>query len=134
MNVLDRDLINSKQVTLDVTGSNWSTVRSVGVAYQTTDGTWRLSFNIEGSFSAGTGNVISVSVAGVTFSSAYTNGQSIAINDWEITNRGSDQFWNGLVSPGSSNIQGRASQGISYANAWLFTGDVELDSKPSFID
>ena len=54
-------------VPLTVTGTNWTTIRGVFVPYKTTDGAWRMRFNVSGSVTSGTRTSYDVTFSGVSF-------------------------------------------------------------------
>lgn len=108
------------QYPLTITGTNWTTVRAVGVPYKTGDGSYRMRFNIGGTFSVGTASP-SLTISGVTF--PYTqaisgNAQSITIPNYANVNSGGGTL--------------TASINASSSTTWVFSGDVEIASKPSW--
>ena len=109
------------QYSLSVSGTNWTTVRAVGIPYVTTDGTWRLRFNIVGSTTTQTSNTLTVS--GVTFKSATDFNQSV-----NVTSLSGFAGW-GWTGINASTISIFCS---SNSTSWSLSGDVELNSKPSW--
>lgn len=122
-NVVDR------QYDLTVTGTGWTTASARGVPYVTADGRWRLRFNIAGQITS-TSSVV-LSIAGVQF---YDNGASgIGLDRQAVSaydNSGGSQPSNCFVTSSGDNIVlnfGAATTAITCS------GDVELDSKPTFV-
>jgi hypothetical protein len=102
----------------------WTTSRASFVPYQMQNGTWRLKFNIAGSWTVGQSSA-SMTVNGVTFFFSGGIRQAVTINNaggapqaqYAYTeNTGANIFFN----QGSTNT------------ALLLSGDVELDSKPTW--
>jgi len=122
-----------RQYTLTVTASNWTTIRAIGIPYTTLDGSWHLRFNIAGTFAgAGNNNITGVTIADVVFKNVANYKQAVAVtfngvqsvvmaglNSYADLNTGTiGAIWNTSVSPNGN---------------WGFSGDVELESKPSFV-
>ena len=118
----DRDKLPLKQVNLTVTGTNWTTSRAVGVVYKTLNGAYRISFNIYGTVSVSTDS-ITLTVSGVTFlftqAVAYSDG--LATSDIQLQQTGAGNGQIALESTGSGTER-------------RVSGDVELASKPSFLE
>lgn len=107
---------------LTVTGTNWTTTRATGVVYQMPDNSWRMRYNIAGGISP-TATSITLSVTGVTFKNTANYYQSVTCNNTTITGAG-------YVQPGLDDIDCSFSSTSSRA---LTSGDVELESKPTFV-
>jgi hypothetical protein len=116
-----------RQYTLTVTGpSSWTTIRAVGVPYQTLDGAWRLRFNIVGS-SASTGTM-TTTVAGIIFKNVAGYQQAITgYQNATTTNAVAGCYTN--PNTGDITLQYRDAATTNH----VFSGDVELESKPSFV-
>jgi len=112
--------VNLTQFLLTVTGPSWTTSRAVGIPYLTLDGQWRLRINIRGTIPTNTALVISI--AGVVFSNAAGS---------QVINISTDNF-NGFVATvvaGTGNI---TMNSVTSDTIWGVSGDVELESKPTF--
>lgn len=112
------------QINLDVSGTNWTTIRAVGVAYTDGGGNWWLRFSIFGDLSSSSTN-FQATIDGVTFKNATNYNQAVAVvpkstADWSYghTNFNSDKI---------NCRSGTAQSGYS------MTGDVELESKPTWV-
>lgn len=112
------------QTNLTVTASGWTTTRAVGVAYSDQNGVWRFNFNICGGFSMATRASGIVSVAGLTFKTGVTAQAITAITVGGVLGMRS------YVDGGTSNIT--CSHGSASTDAYFFSGDVEIDGKPSW--
>jgi hypothetical protein len=112
------------QTSLTVTGTNWTTTRAVGVAYSDTAGIWRLRFNIRGTLSAGT-NALTLTVANTTFKTT-TGGQAVAVRSGSSPAAACA----GYVDSGNSSLVVESASGTP--TVYAASGDVELDSKPSW--
>jgi len=112
------------QYNLTVTGTNWTTVRAVGVPYEVSGpaGGWRLKFNIYGTVTSQTGNTIFIT--GVTFNT--TINQTCAV-------RASSVAYHAKASIGVSSGTGIYLDSSSATINWILSGDVELDSKPTWL-
>lgn len=119
-----RDKLPLKQVSLIVTGTNWTTTRAVGVPYKTMGGAYRVRINLVGTTSVGT-TTLDLTIQGLTFKgpSGYT--QAVAFSSGNVT-------LTGLVKSGGGSILNL----ITGAPQTTFrvSADLELDSKPSFIE
>lgn len=121
-----------RQYTLTVTDTNWTTNRAVGVPYRTLDGTWRLRFNIVGTYSIGT-TLTSLAIAGIVFPAPI---QTFSVY---ADNGATDALINIARTVGSSNVL--TIRGVSYvtANTILnitgvrIAGDLELAGKPAWV-
>ena len=106
-------------LTFTSTPAGWTVQRAIGIPYQTQNGNWRLRFNISATVTAGTS--IASTVVGVTFSSSYAL-QAIAVFGDIAGSRG-------RASAGSGEIRVEHTSADGNFNC---SGDVELDSKPSW--
>lgn len=119
-----------RQYNLTVTGTNWTTTRAKGVPYFTLDGTWRLRFNINGTF-AGAANSNQnnpLLITGVTYPAIH---QAISA------------LWNNIQGAGIAGITATVytdgsiyafwGNSVNYNSVWAWSGDVELAAKPSFV-
>jgi hypothetical protein len=106
-----------------VTGTNWTTTRGAFIPYQMQDGSWRMKFNLRGVFSAGV-TAATVAINGITFGV----GVDQAIAGWQrsSTSISTVMFYG---ESGSSNIVGYVT---ASATPFIFSGDVELTSKPTW--
>lgn len=105
-----------------VTGTNWSTVRAVFVPYQMADSAWRVKFNVQGNFSVATA-ASSLSVTGLTVKS--TVNQAIAV----FHSDGVDTWVKGQASGSANTLSVYAG---ATKTAYCFSGDIELNSKPTW--
>jgi hypothetical protein len=105
-----------------VTGTNWSTVRAIFVPYQMADSTWRAKFNVQGNFSVATAGT-SLSVTGLTVKSA-TN-QAIAV----FHSDGVDTWVKGQANGSANTLSVYAG---ATRTSYCFSGDIELNSKPTW--
>jgi hypothetical protein len=118
------------QTALTVTSSaaGWSTIRAVGIYYQDQDGNHRLKFNLAGSFTSKTFTSDSVTISGVTFKNVASFFQPVSAMTTGSTPGSVQQAY---ANPNSSNINLLTSSGTSISGM-QFSGDVELESKPSW--
>jgi hypothetical protein len=94
------------------------------IPYQLADGSWRMRFNIGLVFSASQTSG-SLTVTGVTFKS---NG-AIAYQSASVANSSAPAAVQGIYDNTANTIRFFSSAG---ANNWGISGDVELDSKPTW--
>src|SRR3990167_3228099 len=71
--MIDRNIINSQQVNLIVTGTNWTTARAIGIMYQLLSGVWRLKYNMAGTLSVAAAKPLPT-ILGIVFKNAYGTG------------------------------------------------------------
>jgi hypothetical protein len=119
----------TKQVALTVTGTNWTTIRAIGVAYADSAGAWRLKFNIKGSLSSAA-SVFQGTVTGVVFKSVGAEAQAQAISV-KLTEYGAADMvaTENFVGTGTSIFQVSAAANF---NRILVSGDVELNAEPTW--
>ena len=122
---------HSQQYNLTTGGTNWNTpVRAVGYVYSVSDGAggtiWRMSFNIVGSFSIATPTP-EVTIDGVSFKNYATTTQSITAS----CDGGGAVACSAFVGNTIKSIFGDSFG--SAKTLWFFSGDVELDLKPTFV-
>jgi hypothetical protein len=113
-----------RQYNLTVTGTDWTTEKAVGVPYQTDEGIWRLKFNIEGTVTSASRSSYTLAITGVTF----VNG-----SNQSVSGDGSGLANAPRVSTGSNNGNINFSHTSTTTDAYRTSGDVELESKPTFI-
>lgn len=104
-----------------VTGNNsWSQDRAVLIPYQTQDGTWRLKFNVKGTSSSAT--TVTLTFPGLTFYNGVDQSTSVYP----------------ASGSGRAKVNSNASTSLlvceSANTIWQTSGDVELDSKPTWAD
>jgi len=105
---------------VDGLAGGWTLSRGVFTPYQTSDGAWRLNFNVEGTgFSSTTGDFV---LHGVTFKTGYFQGCS-SVGGYTAGGSFSQ------TSPGSGTVVVRAATAMNLARV---SCDVELDSKPTW--
>lgn len=115
----------TKQYSLTVSGTNWTTTRAVGIAYADSLGSWRLRLNITGSISSPT-NDINLTITGVTFKNVSGFDQSLSFS---IASGTSDDLKSSYAIPNTSTVRIRGGNTISGGE---ISGDVELDSEPTW--
>ena len=114
------------QQDLTVTGTGWTTTRAVGLAYKDFDGNWRLKFNICGTVSSSTRTTYSVQISGITTKNVSSYFQAIT----------GDALSSSATHSSSSMSANGNTCSVTHASAttttYAFSGDVELDSKPTW--
>jgi len=114
------------QYALTVTGTGWTTVRAVGIYYQDQDGNHRLKFNIVGTVSSSSRTNFTVAITGVVAKNVSNYLQ--ACSGWS---NGVAAYVNGCyLSPNTDSIT--IDHASSTTTAYRLSGDVELESKPSW--
>jgi hypothetical protein len=112
----------SPPILLTVTGTNYVSVRAVGIFYKTTDGTWRMTFNLTGTMTAT--NSILLTIAGVVFKNTTDYYQSVSSHSNANTVYNTHAYCN----PNAGTIQYTFSNNTGAIRS---SGDVELDLKPT---
>jgi hypothetical protein len=115
------------QYSLTVTGTNWTTVRAVGIYYQEQDGVPRFKFNIIGTLSS-TATDFTGTISGVTFKSGSSLFQAITAH-MQQDGTAIRSIIGSYVTPSSSTFYVGAS---GATNRICVSGDVELESIPSW--
>lgn len=121
-----------RQYNLTVTDTNWTTARAVGVPYRTLDGTWRLKFNIIGTYSVGT-TLSNLTIAGVSFGPAvqtFATYLTDAVRDCLTNIARTNTGGNILTMRGIDYTVANTIASITGVRA---AGDVELSSKPTWV-
>lgn len=110
--------------------SGFALVRAVLVPYQTVDGAWRMTFNIVSTFTSGATSQIVFVLSGVVFKniSNYLQACSGFFGGTTIGTPQQCYAFNGLGQVVLNQLVGSAT---SFASV---SGDVELDSKPIWMD
>lgn len=112
-----------------VSSSGWTTTRASFLPYQVQDGTWRMKFNINGSWAGQASNNVTnqISVNGVTVHATIK--QAVYVNDQntQLGRAASSSF-----TANTGNIQTLLSAIQSFNNEFTFAGDIELASKPTW--
>ncbi|MEN7982489.1 MAG: hypothetical protein ABFQ65_03500, partial [Nanoarchaeota archaeon] len=107
----------------NITAENWTTERGVAIPYKDKDGNWRMKLNIKGVFSS-IQTDLTMTIEGVVFkvdSVLSTSQQTTTPKDYEV--------W---VNDGGGTIRLISSVGTTAGR--FLSGDVELDSKPTWAD
>jgi len=120
-----RDSLPLKQVHLVVIGTNWTTNRAVGVFYKTINSDYRMVFNIEGSI-AGGATTSTLAVLGVTFKNVIGKEPAIYCNVQTAAS-----YSKASVGVNANTIGFQCAVSGTQFN---FAGDVELESKPTFLE
>ena len=110
-------------VALNITATSCALVRGVFIPYQTWDGTWRLIFNISMTGSSVSGAAITI--AGVAFKNVANYYQAVSGFGYNAANN--QAYISGL---GSNTVQISCN---ATASPMTVSGEVELDSKPTWI-
>lgn len=110
---------------LTVAGTNsYVNIRSIGLPYETSTGQWRIKFNIVGTKSSSDSCVLTIT--GITFKNIANYNQACSLSD----NNGSSFIEYCYAVPNSATIQ----TSTSAASTTVYvSGDVELESKPTFV-
>lgn len=103
-----------------LSGTGLATTRGVFVPYQMSDGTWRLKFNFR--VTATSTTQLTVTINGVTFKNVSNYFQS-------VSNFPGGNYGRGNVNPNTGQI---TLYSDLTATAWAVSGDVELESKPTW--
>lgn len=111
-----------------ITAASWTTVRGVIVPYQTTDGAWRLKFNLSGQVPSGSRTGLTITISGVTFKNIANYSQPIAGVVSAITARSTQSYV--VANSGNMVIE----HDTDTTTAYYASGDVELESKPTWAD
>ena len=118
----DRKHYSEANSDFTVTGTNWTTTTAVAVPYKTKNGQWRMTFNIEGSLSAGA-TLIDLTMSGIT----NTTSQSISGGQRNIVS-GPTNF--AMARNDSTFRLGSDTSSTLY----LCSGDILIDSKPTWAE
>jgi len=117
-------------VNILVTGSNWTTTRGVFVPYNTLetsltgDSAFRLRFDIRGTISV-TASTLTLTIVGVTFKNIAGFDQAVAVSNASTL---------GAEGRALTNTATIKMDRAANATDWSVSGDVELDSKPTWMD
>ena len=115
---------------LTVTGANWTTSSAVFLPYKALSGDWRVVFNIQGDISPATTSII-ITVSGVTFKNiGVDNGQAVSVN---VSTAGFGAHEDGSARTASNTDTIRGITTLSSATKYFFSGDVELDAIPTWV-
>jgi hypothetical protein len=108
--------------------AGWATTRAIGVYYQDQDGNHRLKFNIAGTFTSTTITSITTTITGVTFKNITNFNQACAAF---INSASPNPVQQCYTNPNASTI-GLGVASTANTNGCAISGDVELESKPSW--
>jgi hypothetical protein len=129
----------SVQYDITVTSTNWTTLKAVGNPYKKYDDSgnliWRLNLTIVGTFAgAASNNSHGVIMSNVTSKNVGSYNQALTLTDHGTQGRAADQFNSQAYSvPNGGQISWLTSSSISPNNQWSISGDIELESKPTWI-
>jgi hypothetical protein len=95
------------------------------IPYQIQSGAWRLRFNVTGTFSGTSASTIArVNIVGVLFSAVTAQNISVQINGISLAG--------GRVDANNNNLRGDLLSSQTYDTLAQYSGDVLLDSKPTW--
>ena len=117
-------------LTVTSSASGWSTTRAVGIYYQDQDGNHRLRFNVAGLFTSKPYTTDNFIISGVTWKNVANFFQPVAAM---LTGSGNGSIQQAYCVPGASGtvtVLAYATSGNLSGVA--FSGDVELESRPSW--
>jgi hypothetical protein len=112
--------------TITCSQAGFAVVRGVFIPYQTQDGAWRLKFNMVGTFTSATLTGIIFVVAGITIKNTTNFFQGISATPYS----GLAAIYQQYVNPNTANFN--CSFASSSQAGCIFSGDIELDSKPTW--
>ena len=112
--------------TLTCAQAGFSVNRAVFVPYQCQDGSWRVKFNVSTSFTPATITGAGITVNGLIGKNISGFYQSISC----VPFSGSAAVYQAYIAPNTSTLTG--SFASSSQGGILFSGDVELESKPTW--
>ena len=120
----------TNEIDLTISTANWTTTEARGSSYRDSNGNYRLKFNIRGQVSgAGSTTSFDLPITGVTFKSTTNFFQACAAM---IIGTAPGYLASSQTAPGTSNVEIYYS---AFTNPQIHvSGDVILDSKPSWFD
>jgi hypothetical protein len=118
----------SYQMTVTSGQSGWVTQRATGIYYQDQDGAHRLKFNIYGSFTSATVTGTSATITGVTFKNISNYFQAVS----GLLAAGSSGGITGVYCTPNAGTLNLTCGSTTTATGLYFSGDVELESRPSW--
>lgn len=110
--------------------AGFAVTRGVLVPYQTSDGAWRMRLNVTASFTSASNGGLTLTFLGVTFKSVANFYQTVAASEIGNANAIHVQSY---ANPGLSTLSTSLQTAVTYSGVML-SGDVELDSKPTWAD
>lgn len=116
----------TKEYDLTISATNFTPARAVAIAYADSAGKWRMTFNLQGGVTGSPTTVI-IAVTGVVFKNAFYQACAITASD-----SGTYRAWDAYASSNSANIVCTTVSGA--ADFIVVSGDVELESKPTWAD
>ena len=117
-----------------ITGTNWTTLVANAIPYQESTGLWRLKFNIGGTISAGSNNIVVLTFSGVNFFNIASFDQAVTLYDEQTFFRAADQFSQAHAQGQTQTINIEIASSVLLTNYWGLSGDVALNSKPTWAD
>lgn len=106
--------------------AGFAVVRAVFVPYQVQDGSWRLRFNMSGTFTSNTLTTFVYTVAGIASKAGTNNYQSVTA----LLLTGNATLYQSYIGPNSNSFALYFSS--SSQNGAMLSGDIELESKPTW--
>jgi hypothetical protein len=100
--------------------------RAVAIPYQTNDGTWRLRFNIVYQVSTASRTSLTMTISGVVFKNSTASPQYVSCSNQASPVTSSET----VINTGNVFVFHNTANTAKY----LFYGDVELESKPTWAD
>jgi len=109
-----------------VSGGTWNPVRARFSQYRSSGGVWRMAFNFGGTI--GTTNSFIVEIPGATFTGTTPNG-AVALSVYCTLLPQNNAAARAIGASDQIQISGTAN-----STEWSVSGDVELQSKPTFVE
>jgi len=112
-----------------ITGTGWTTSSAFLVPYKDpVSGNWRLRFNIQGTTSSAV-NTIAFTLVGVVFRTGVSFPFSVRALQTSVADRSA--VYSRVSDAANGVLEARVSDN---ANSWTFSGDLPLQSKPTWAD
>lgn len=108
----------------------FAVTRGVLVPYQTVDGAWRLRFNVTVTWTSASVSGLAATLSGVTFKNIANFYQAVNGTPLSSTNQ---EIWQCYVSANTGTISA-IWPSANTTTGMMLSGDVELDSKPTWAD
>ena len=119
--------VDNSVLAISSTQPDWTVTGANGYAYSDSNGKWRFAFNCEGTYTPDSIAGVDIRITGVVFKNLSNFYQ-------EITGRmGPAASYRTFVTPNDNQVSIQSSVALASGGA-SFSGDVELESKPTWAD
>ena len=119
-----------------LTGTSWTTLFARMKIEQVNDwtgaGSWVMGFRSSGDIAALTSANFLMTLTGILFESTANYYQAVTVSTTSMTGLAAEEYFDGKTNPNAATFLVERPKSSNNAFTWQFSGDFDLDKKPTF--